>query len=105
MCFSSLIRFQLAYNQTLEIQEAAQRVLDAYVQGLLESVNQIEDAVRKVEEVFQPVEDGLALINDGLDVSSFSFEYKLVYSHSIQSWYTLCVFLICLCTYDRLRFH
>ncbi|XP_071486816.1 uncharacterized protein [Diadema antillarum] len=57
---------ELAYNQSREIQEAAQRVLDNYVQGILGSIDNIQDAVREVGKVFEPVEEGLGMLNDGL---------------------------------------
>ncbi|XP_041457117.1 uncharacterized protein LOC121409282 isoform X3 [Lytechinus variegatus] len=58
---------QLAYNQSREVQEAAQRVLDAYVRGLLDSVDRIQSSVAQVQKVFEPVEDGLNVLNQGLD--------------------------------------
>ncbi|XP_054749544.1 uncharacterized protein LOC129255021 isoform X1 [Lytechinus pictus] len=61
---------QLAYNQSREVQEAAQRVLDAYVRGLLDSVDRIQSSVAQVQKVFEPVEDGLNVLNQGLDQAS-----------------------------------
>lgn len=77
-----LTSIQLAYNQTREIQEAAQRVLDAYVKGLLTSVGRIQGAVAQVQEVFQPVEDGLGILNEGLDVSCILIVMLIEYPFS-----------------------
>lgn len=77
-----LTSIQLAYNQTREIQEAAQRVLDAYVKGLLTSVGRIQGAVAQVQEVFQPVEDGLGILNEGLDVSCILIDLLFEYPFS-----------------------
>ncbi|XP_071490920.1 DC-STAMP domain-containing protein 2-like [Diadema antillarum] len=57
---------ELACNQSREIQEAAQRVLDNYAQGILGSIDNIQGEVKKVGEKFEPVEEELGALNDGL---------------------------------------
>ncbi|XP_071486817.1 DC-STAMP domain-containing protein 2-like [Diadema antillarum] len=60
---------ELVYNQSREIQEVAQRILDSYVRAIQESISDTQDALEQVRMTFEPVENGLRAASRGIDTA------------------------------------
>ena len=60
---------QLAYNQTLLIQDAVTAVTDQYVMNLYNSVDDLQKIVSVLSAVIDPLQAGLDGVREGVNVS------------------------------------